>query len=316
MDNFKIYRWMLAGGLGLKGLSLSLFALVFSFTRSKRTMFESEESLAECFGFSREHVNITMKTLVGNNLIVRVSKHEGLQTYDYCVDISTVVRMLGPPECENPKMLKAFYRSVSKSGLEWCEEILQADVRKSDTRCEKTSQQDVRKSHIPCEEISHNNDSNKEIDNKRDNVLSALSNEEFIELLYPVFFFKNNCDPIPEIERFVDFYKGKDWRLGGGKVMCEIGDLEKAAEAWQVKEKSDTGYRSSYMRGWREVYRIAPDHLKKEILRTKPYSQNDTSASFKCSKELAQWLDEERQTIDVIFRGHAAPNYKLEWMVR
>lgn len=47
MDNYKVYQWMLAGGLGLKGTSLGVFALVFSYTRCGRTMFESEESLAD-----------------------------------------------------------------------------------------------------------------------------------------------------------------------------------------------------------------------------------------------------------------------------
>ena len=39
MDSYKVYRWMLAGGLGLKGLSQSLFALVFSYSRCETHMF-------------------------------------------------------------------------------------------------------------------------------------------------------------------------------------------------------------------------------------------------------------------------------------
>ena len=38
---------MLAEGLDLKGLSLCLFPLIFSYNRSKRIMFESEEALAD-----------------------------------------------------------------------------------------------------------------------------------------------------------------------------------------------------------------------------------------------------------------------------
>ena len=47
---------MLAEGLDLKGLSLCLFPLIFSYNRSKRIMFESEEALAKCFGYRREYV--------------------------------------------------------------------------------------------------------------------------------------------------------------------------------------------------------------------------------------------------------------------
>lgn len=169
---------------------------------------------------------------------------------------------------------------------------------------------------MPCEEILHNNDKDNNIDNKRDNVLSTLSNNEFIEILYPIFFFKNNCDPIPEIEKFLDYYRGKDWKLSGGKVMSEIEDLIRPAESWQVKEIKETGYRSSFMRGWKEVYKIAPEYLKKEILRTRPSSQNDSSASIFCSKELADWLDSESQTVGIIFRGSANPNYKFDWKRR
>ena len=304
---------MLAEGLDLKGLSLCLFPLIFSYNRSKRIMFESEEALAKCFGYRREYVNAILKKLIKLKLIVRLSRHDGLQTYDYCVDVSTVVRMLGPPKCNDPEMLKDFYRSIPKPALQWCEKILHEGVRKVNTPCEKSSQPDVRKSNMPCEEILHNNDKDNNIDNKRDNVLSTLSNKEFIEILYPIFFFKNNCDPVPEIEKFLDYYRGKEWKLSGGKVMSEIEDLIRPAESWQVKEIKETGYRSSFMRGWKEVYKIAPEQLKKEILRIRPSSQNDSSASILCSKELADWLDSESQTVGIIFRGSASPNYKFDW---
>ena len=112
---------MLAEGLDLKGLSLCLFPLIFSYNRSKRIMFESEEALAKCFGYRREYVNAILKKLIKLKLIVRLSRHDGLQTYDYCVDVSTIVRMLGPPKCNDPEMLKDFYRSIPKPALQWCE---------------------------------------------------------------------------------------------------------------------------------------------------------------------------------------------------
>ena len=141
---------MLAGGLGLKGLSQSLFALVFSYSSCGRTLFESEESLAKCFGYSREHVCLTMNGLVKKGLIHRGARHEGLLTYDFSVDISAVARMLGPPNCNDPEMLKAFKESLSQKALKGCE---------------KTSQQDVRKSNTVCEETSHNKNSYNSNDN-------------------------------------------------------------------------------------------------------------------------------------------------------
>lgn len=304
---------MLSGGLGLKGLALSLFALVFSFTRSGRTMFESEESLAECFGFSREHVNITLKNLIGNKLVARISRHEGLQTYDYCVDISTVVRMLGPPGCEDPQMLKAFYRSISKPGLDWCEKILHTGMRKSDTRCEKTSQQDVRKPNTACEEISHNNNSNKEIDKNIDNVVSALSKEDLKDILYPIFFFKNNCDYVSESSRFIDYYREKGWKLGGGGIIQTVPELQKIAESWQVKEKKYTGLNPNFMKGWKVVYKEVPAHLKKDVLQVKVPVQSPTSAKVKCTDALTIWLNENREKVELIFQSYATYNYKIEW---
>lgn len=140
--------------------------------------------------------------------------------------------------------------------------------------------------------------------------------KKIVEILYPIFFFKNNCDPLREIERFVEFYREKGWRLSGGKVMSEIEDLVRPAESWTVKEVKETGYRHSFMRGWKEVYKIAPENLKKEILRIRPYSQNDSSASILCSEEMDRWLTKVKQTIDAIFRGHSANNYRFEWKVK
>ena len=60
---------MLAEGLDLKGLSLCLFPLIFSYNRSKRIMFESEDALAKCFGYRREYVNAILKKLIKLKLI-------------------------------------------------------------------------------------------------------------------------------------------------------------------------------------------------------------------------------------------------------
>ena len=158
---------MLAEGLGLKGLPLSLFALVFSFTRSGRTMFESEESLAACFGYSREHVCVIMKELSRKGLLTKGTKHDGLQTNDYSVNIAAVARMLGPPTCNDPDMLKAFKDSLSKTALQECEKILQ---------------QDVRKPYTPCKEISHNNKSYNSINNQSNKYSHGKNRNSSIEV--------------------------------------------------------------------------------------------------------------------------------------
>ena len=304
---------MLADGLDLKGLSLCLFPLIFSYNRCRHIMFESEESLAKCFGYSRESVNAILKKLVKQKLIVRLSRHDGLQTYDYCVDVSTVVRMLGPPGCNDPEMLKDFYRSIPKPSLQWCEKILHEGVRKVNTTCEKSSHQDVRKPNMTCEEISHNNEKDNNIDKETDNVLSTLSEKEFIEILYPIFFFKNNCDPVPEIKRFLDFYRGKGWKLRGGDVMSGIKDVERAAESWQVKNEQETGFHPFFIKAWKEVYKKAPDSQKMEFLKIKTPERGPSSSTLICSQVVADWLNKNKELVEVIFKAHATDNYKFKW---
>ena len=182
MDNYKVYHWMLAGGLGLKGTSLGVFALVFSYTRCGRTMFESEESLAKCFGYSREHVCVTIGKLVNKGLIHKGERHGRLLTIDYTVDITTVARMLSPPTCRDPDMLKAFKDSLSKKTLQECENILHEPVRKDYTISKKTSQLDVRKSYSVCEEISHYNESNNSSNNYKNKSSHAKIRNSSIEL--------------------------------------------------------------------------------------------------------------------------------------
>ena len=75
-----------------------------------------------------------------------------------------------------------------------------------------------------------------------------MSPEDYKELLLPTFFFKNNCDPESEIDFFVNFYKCKGWKLSGGKTMTTKEELQKAAEAWRVKEPKDTGFRPSFIK--------------------------------------------------------------------
>ena len=169
---------------------------------------------------------------------------------------------------------------------------------------------------MPCEEILHNNDKGNNIDNKRDNVLSTLSIKEFIEILYPIFFFKNNCNPKPEIERFVKFYKDKGWKLGGGQIMTKKEEIVKAAESWQVKEKQETGFHPYFIKAWKEIYKKAPESLKKEFLEIKTPSRGPSSSTLICSQVVKDWLDENKELVRLIFMSHATDNYSLVWKAR
>lgn len=307
-----VYRWMLAGGLNLKGIQKGMFALIFSYTRSRHVMFESEISLAKCFGYKRESINVALKELIKKGLVVRLSRHKVLQTYDYCVNIYEVARMLGPPRCQDPSMLNAFQRSIPKQTLEWCEKILHKDVRKPNIPCEKSSQPGVRKSHIACEEILHYNNKDKKRDNIKDNDISTLS-KDLKEILLPIFFFKNNCSPISEMNRFIDYYQEKGWKLGGGKVIACIEELMKIAESWTVKEQTETCFHPSFIRGWKELYKEAPESLKMDFLNIKTPIRGQTSSTIICSQGLRDWLNEKKEMVEQIFTSHAAPNYNLKW---
>lgn len=314
MRSFKTYDWMVAPGLGLKGLPLSLFALTASYNRAGRKMYESRESLAGYLGYSERQIGKALQSLVSDGLLVcrKFATHR-----EFCINILKVRETLEKKDTKDNPVLSSLQDFLKKCRpMKKEEQSSCPKEKKVPLYSEESSPSRENKIPKAQEQSSPNNEKDNNIDNKSDNLLSTLSENEFIEILYPVFFFKNNCDPRLEIERFVDFYRSKDWRLGGGKVMSEIEDLIRPAESWTVKEKKDTGYRNSFMKGWKEVYKIAPESLKKEILCTRPYLQNDSSASIVCSKELDQWLSEEKQTIEIIFRAHSANNYKFEWKVK
>ena len=77
MRSFKTYDWMLAPGLGLKGLPLSLFALTASYNRAGCKMYESRESLAGYLGYSERQIGKALNQLVTNELLIcrKVAAH-------------------------------------------------------------------------------------------------------------------------------------------------------------------------------------------------------------------------------------------------
>ena len=314
MRSFKTYDWMVAPGLGLKGLPLSLFALTASYNRAGRKMYESRESLAGYLGYSERQIGKALQSLVADGLLVC---RKAMNHREFCMNILTVREVLERKDTKDNPVLSSLRDFLKKCRpMEKEEQSSCPKEKKVPVQGEQSSSSGENKSPVVQEQSSPNNEIYNNTDNKKDDVLSTLPFEKIVEILYPIFFFKNNCDPLREIERFVEFYREKGWRLSGGKVMSEIGDLVIPAESWTVKEVKETGYRHSFMRGWKEVYRIAPENLKKEILRIRPNPQNDSLASIRCSEEMGRWLTDVKQTIDVIFRGHSANNYRFEWEVK
>ena len=68
------------------------------------------------------------------------------------------------------------------------------------------------------------------------------------------------------------------------------------------------------MKGWREVYKIAPQQLKKDVLCVKTLSQGQLYATIKCSDELTKWLDKEKGTVEAIFATIVHDSYKIDWI--
>ena len=50
--------------------------------------------------------------------------------------------------------------------------------------------------------------------------------KELEDELLAIFFFKNNCHPAPELKKFYEFYNGRGWKLGGGKVIDSMEALK------------------------------------------------------------------------------------------
>ena len=311
MRSFKTYDWMVAPGLGLKGLPLSLFALTASYNRAGCKMYESRESLAGYLGYSERQIGKALNQLVADELLIcrKVAVHR-----EFYINIITVNDIVSKKDSKDNPILPSFRdfmkncRPMKKEEQSSCFEGKKVPIKKEESSSSKENK-------IPeeQEQSSPNNKKDNNIDNKIDNVLSTLSDKDFIEILYPIFFFKNNCDPIPEIKRFLDFYKGKDWKLGGGEVMSEIRDLERAAESWQVKKEQETGFHPYFIRGWKEVYKVIPKHLKKECLKVKTPERGPGSSRLVCSKAIKEWLNENKEKVELIFKSHATYNYKLEW---
>ena len=296
MRSYTTYDWMLASGLALKGLPLSLFAMTASYNRKGRRMYESRESLAGYLGYSERQVGKALQSLVSTELLV-LRLTDGHR--EFRINIRLINEILEKKRSKNNRMADSF-----KAYLKSCDPLKEE---------EQSTSPEVKKVPLKEEQSSPNNIYDNILYNKTYNVLTTLSSQDFIELLFPIFFFKNNCNPKQEIERFVKFYKDRGWKLGGGKTMTSKEEIKKAAESWTVKGIQETGFRPSFMKGWREVYKIAPQQLKKDVLCVRTLSQGQLYATIKCSEELTKWLDKEREAIEALFTTIVHETYKIDW---
>ena len=296
MRSYTTYDWMLASGLALKGLPLSLFAMTASYNRKGRRMYESRESLASYLGYSERQVGKALQSLVSTGLLVLLPA-DGHR--EFRINIRLINEILEKKRSKDNRMADTF-----KAYLKSCDPFEEE---------EQSSSPEVKKVPEKEEQSSPNNIYDNILYNKTYNLLATLTSTDFIELLFPIFFFKNNCNPKQEIERFVKFYKDRGWKLGGGKTMTSKEEIKKAAESWTVKGIQETGFRPSFMKGWKEVYKIAPQQLKKDVLCVRTLSQGQLYATIKCSEELTKWLDKEKETVEAIFATIVHETYKIDW---
>ena len=141
MASFLIDDTMMKQGLNLKGSELLVFAFISSFSKKGLTMYESEQSMSEHFPYSRAQIGKTLCSLVAKEFIIRSEgKHPHRQSYDYSVNFTKVQEILASR----------------------CEESLQQDANKTDTQMPKNFA-------ASGEESSHNNISDKKVNNERDN---------------------------------------------------------------------------------------------------------------------------------------------------
>lgn len=283
MRSFQNYDWMLGPGLGLKGLALSLFALTASYNRAGKKMYESRVSLAGYLGYSERQIGKALQSLVADGLL---ACERGALHREFCINIQVVKRILEKKDTKDNPVLSSLN-----------------DYMRNRKPMEKEEEQS-----------SPNNIYDNLINNFTYNELATMSPEDYKELLLPTFFFKNNCDLESEIDFFVNFYKCKGWKLSGGKTMTTKEELQKAAEVWRVKEPKDTGFRPSFMKCWKEAYKIVPMHLRKDFIRVSTVSQGQLHATIKCSEELTRWLNQEKEVIMAIVNVQMGDRYKIEWI--
>ncbi len=102
---------MLAPGLGLKGLPLSLFALTASYNRAGCKMYESRESLAGYLGYSERQIGKALNQLVTNELLIcrKVAAHR-----EFYLNIITVNDIVKKKDSKDNPILSSFRDFMKK----------------------------------------------------------------------------------------------------------------------------------------------------------------------------------------------------------
>lgn len=211
-ENFiQVQGWMRTK-LNLKGNKLLCYALIYGFSQDGRSVFQGSNSyVAEWIGVTRSMVNKLLKSMVEDNLIIKIEKEvNGVKLCDYKINDN------------------------------YGKDIAEEDSEKF-TGCVKSAQGGVVKS------AHHNNIiDNNIIDNNI--YMSSLPPKSGKEKKNNQKFFKpsfleveeycrergNNVDP----ERFIDFYESKGWMIGKNKMK----DWKAAIRLWEKnneKIKSD-----------------------------------------------------------------------------
>lgn len=308
MQSHLTYDWMVGPGLQLKGLSLSLFAMTASYTRNGQKMYRSRQALAEFFGYSERQVGTALQSLVNDGLLMRDEGRGGHRTY-------TIHEAGIREKLKGTETLSSFEHFLKHSKPCSRGEIISSPNRKKFPAKQEESTCLYGKI-LPVkqeESSSHNINNNYTSKPIYINDVAATPEEDLVKLIMFVFFFKNNCSPQHEAKAFVDYYKERDWRLSGGKVIDNIQELVLTAHSWTVKTPIDTGRRNNFMKGWGEVYKIVPHYLKYDVVNIRMRIQTPTSAHIVCSRGLAAWLRENRNKVEDIFRRCSSSNYQIHW---
>ena len=308
MSSFLVEDWMSGNGLKLSGNELILYALIFSYSRKGKTMFESEDNLAKKYNLSRKQVSTILKKLRAEGLITRSeSKHPGLQSYDYTANLDKVLPFY-TPSCEEITHLKGL---VSNKVTPRCEEITQQD--------ENLIHIEMGRKVTPrCEEITHNNIVYNTKDNTIDNVVFSPSFEQIKNLILPILFFKNNCSPLSEARKFYDHYKGRGWKLGGGEILNNDERIRRAAKSWKIKDVTATPFPQQFIRAWEEIYPKAPPELQDDMIRISAPVKTSDSITIYCSQALAKWIStpDTSEMIRLIMRIHCGEKYRFQFKTK
>ena len=155
MRSYTTYDWMLASGLALKGLPLSLFAMTASYNRKGRRMYESRESLAGYLGYSERQVGKALQSLVSTELLV-LRLTDGHR--EFRINIRFINEILEKKRSKNNRMadsFKAYLKSCDPFEEE--EQSSSPEVKKVPQEREQSSPSGEKKVPEKEEQSSPNN---------------------------------------------------------------------------------------------------------------------------------------------------------------